>query len=225
MFSKTLLSFIFASFAAVKAVDLCAYSSTEGCSGSALCCFDAAEHLCCNEFTAEYGFAIGYTSLPGPVSDGQAWTGGNCVDGPIFTGETGTGDKCFVGGKTNSISWTNTAGKRANPGPNATAQPNVFKFTANGVEKAVKIPAGEGAVDAVIAHIQGWEFYWSGDICVCGVTVIRLQFLAGVSHSPICLDSSNSCGKYKSIFKDNKGVITWLSCKRLGYYPVADKRI
>ncbi|KAJ6492719.1 hypothetical protein C8R47DRAFT_1012805 [Mycena vitilis] len=158
MVSKTLLRFGLASFAAVKAVDLCAYSSTEGCAGSALCCFDAAEHLCCNELTAEYGFSIGYAGLPGPVSDGQAWTGGNCADGPVFTGESGTGDKCFVGGKTNSMSWTNTAGKRANPGPNATAQPNVFKFTANGVEKAVKIPTGKGAVDAVIALYKAGNF-------------------------------------------------------------------
>ncbi|KAJ7653719.1 hypothetical protein DFH06DRAFT_1330436 [Mycena polygramma] len=168
MFSQTLLTFAIASLAAVKAVDVCSYSNTLGCSGTSLCCKGVAEHICCEVPNAGFGFSIAYNGLPGPVSDGQAWTSSNCVDGGVFTDQVGTGNKCYVGAGTKinssvaaarlAIAWTNTASKRATVGPMETMQVNVFKYTAEGVEKAIQIPAVDGAVDAVLNLYKAGNF-------------------------------------------------------------------
>ncbi|KAJ7653708.1 hypothetical protein DFH06DRAFT_957567, partial [Mycena polygramma] len=75
-----------ASFAVVKAVDLCAYSNFGGRSGSSVCCSNFPENTCC-ELPDGYGFSVGYTNLPGPVSVGQAWSSRNCVAEPVNTGQ------------------------------------------------------------------------------------------------------------------------------------------
>ncbi|KAJ7760764.1 hypothetical protein B0H14DRAFT_2540133 [Mycena olivaceomarginata] len=161
MFSKTLLAFAIASATVVSAVDLCGYSDTLGCSGAALCCRNASQHFCCS-FVAGFGFSVQYTNLPGVVSDGQAWTSSNCVAGGVFTDQIGTGTKCFVSGgaqKINSASWTNTASKgvvdAVVPG---IITPNIFKFTVDGVEKRVPIPAGEDSIEAMLALYKAGNF-------------------------------------------------------------------
>ncbi|KAJ6492722.1 hypothetical protein C8R47DRAFT_1070275 [Mycena vitilis] len=160
MFSKVLLTLAIAALATVNAVNVCSYSNTLGCSGTAICCDSLAEHRCCLIPNTGFGFSILYDLLPGPVSDGQAWTGNNCVDGPVFTDQVGTGAKCFVGvgEKINSVAWTNTASKRATTGPMETMQANVFKYTLNGAEKAVEIPAIDGAVDTILNLYQAGNF-------------------------------------------------------------------
>ncbi|KAJ7888987.1 hypothetical protein B0H13DRAFT_1626897 [Mycena leptocephala] len=160
MFSQTFLAFVLASLAVVKAVDLCAYSNTLGCSGTSVCCGDIAANLCCHPIPAGFGFSIDYLGLPGPVSDGQAWTGTNCVSGPIFTDQIGTGNKCFVGAgtKINSMAWTNSASKGAADAVGGTMQPNVFKFTVEGVEKSIQIPAVEGAIDTILTMYKAGNF-------------------------------------------------------------------
>ncbi|KAJ7661903.1 hypothetical protein DFH06DRAFT_1129082 [Mycena polygramma] len=155
MFSQTLLTFAIASLAAVEAVDVCSYSNTLGCSGTSLCCKGVAEHICCEVPNAGFGFSIAYNGLPGPVSDGQAWTSSNCVDGGVFTDQIGTGNKCYV------VSHGPTppdSSKRATVGPMETMQVNVFKYTAEGVEKAIQIPAVDGAVDAVLNLYKAGNF-------------------------------------------------------------------
>ncbi|KAJ7159165.1 hypothetical protein C8R43DRAFT_1179106 [Mycena crocata] len=158
MFSKTLLTFIFASLATVKAVNVCAYSNTLGCSGSAVCCSNLAEHLCCVNVPTGFGFAVQYQNLPGPVSDGQAWTSNNCVNGGVFTDQIGTGTKCYVGGgtKINSMAWTNTASRIA--GVSGTTNPNAFMYTEDGVEKYVQIPAEDGAIEAMLGFYKAKNF-------------------------------------------------------------------
>ncbi|KAJ6492740.1 hypothetical protein C8R47DRAFT_1214056 [Mycena vitilis] len=168
MFFRAFFTLAGASFAAVKAVDLCAWSSLEGCFDSAVCCIGAVEHVCCNSILSDYGFSVQYTDLPGPVSDGQAWASANCVANPlgncfaslaINTEASGTGDFCFRGvGKINSLSWTHRASKRADVGFMETMLANVFKFTVDGAEKAIQIPAGEGSVDTVLALYKAINF-------------------------------------------------------------------
>ncbi|KAJ6579272.1 hypothetical protein DFH09DRAFT_1310609 [Mycena vulgaris] len=77
----------------------------------------------------------------------------------VFTNQIGTGNKCFIGAgtKINSMSWTNTASKRAVDAVDG-VQPNTLKFAVEGVEKALQIPAGEGAIDTMLALFQAGNF-------------------------------------------------------------------
>ncbi|KAJ7927200.1 hypothetical protein B0H13DRAFT_1861576 [Mycena leptocephala] len=150
MFSQTFLAFVLASLAVVKAVDLCAYSNTLGCSGTSVCCGDIAANLCCHPIPAGFGFSIDYLGLPGPVSDGQAWTGTDYRDGQQVLRGAGT--------KINSMAWTNSASKGAADAVGGTMQPNVFKFTVEGVEKSIQIPAVEGAIDTILTMYKAGNF-------------------------------------------------------------------
>ncbi|KAJ7148348.1 hypothetical protein C8R46DRAFT_1343837 [Mycena filopes] len=161
MFSNTLLAFALASVAAVHAVDICGYSNTLGCSGSAICCDSLPAQRCCSITTAGFGFSVEYFGFPGVVSDGQAWTSSNCVAGPVFTDQIGTGNKCFVGGgpKINSVAWVNSASRVVNQTIEGSAvAPTSFRFTENGVEKSITIPAGEDAIDKLVALYKAKDF-------------------------------------------------------------------
>ncbi|KAJ7159164.1 hypothetical protein C8R43DRAFT_359695 [Mycena crocata] len=129
---QSLVFFTLAPFAAVSAVDLCAYSNDLGCfgPGAALCCAESPEHSCCGPIPPEFGLSIFYNALPGPVSEGQAWTSANCFSGGIFTDVTNTGNKCYVGGgqKVGSISWASVLPARAGLGMLGIIQPNLFKY-------------------------------------------------------------------------------------------------
>ncbi|KAJ7938838.1 hypothetical protein B0H13DRAFT_2301487 [Mycena leptocephala] len=84
----------------------------------------------------------------------------DCVSGPIFTDQIVTGNKCFVGAgtKINSVVWTNSASKGAADAVGETMQPNVFKFTMEGVDKSIQIPAVEGAIDTILIMYKAGNF-------------------------------------------------------------------
>jgi hypothetical protein len=125
---------------ATQAVDICAWSNAQGCSGTGVCCNNIGANNCCG-IPGGFGFSIGYNGLPGPVSDGQAWTSNNCVAGGIVTFQIGTGNKCWVGGglQAHSMAWTHAASKRE-LGNGTTVNPDVFKFIVGGETKGIKIP-------------------------------------------------------------------------------------
>ncbi|KAJ6541053.1 hypothetical protein DFH09DRAFT_929343, partial [Mycena vulgaris] len=150
---RTLLTYVLASVAASQAVNVCAWTNTIACSGSSFCCNSLGANNCCMNVPAGFGVSISYNGLPGPQS-------GNCVADAINVAQAGTGNKCFVGGgnvKAGSMTWTHAANKREAT-PIEYATPDTFNFEVDGVAKAIKIPATDGAVDAVVA-----ELFWAGN--------------------------------------------------------------
>ncbi|KAJ7912698.1 hypothetical protein B0H13DRAFT_2474308 [Mycena leptocephala] len=145
----------------VQGIDLCAWPSTQACSGIALCCFNLAKNGCCANLPSNVGFSISYNPLPSSIAFGQAWTQPTCTDpGGIGTNQIGPGDRCWNGQgvKANSMSWANSGDRRRFDGNiTETISPNAFVFTNNGVEKAIRIPENSGAVDTL------FELYQKGD--------------------------------------------------------------
>ncbi|KAJ7912691.1 hypothetical protein B0H13DRAFT_2659915 [Mycena leptocephala] len=144
-----------------QGIDLCAWPSTQACSGIALCCFNLAKNGCCANLPSNVGFSISYNPLPSSIAFGQAWTQPACTDpGGIGTNQIGPGDRCWNGQgvKANSMSWANSGDRRRFDGNiTETVSLNAFVFTNNGVEKAIRIPEHSGAVDTL------FELYQKGD--------------------------------------------------------------
>ncbi|KAJ7833545.1 hypothetical protein B0H14DRAFT_3462683 [Mycena olivaceomarginata] len=93
-YTQTLLTFVLASL--VNAVDICAWSNIEDCTGTAVCCGHNPEHSYCTNIPAGFVFSVQYTDLPGPISFGQAWTSTDCVAGRVSTDQVGSGTKCYA---------------------------------------------------------------------------------------------------------------------------------
>ncbi|KAJ7241079.1 hypothetical protein C8J57DRAFT_1527123 [Mycena rebaudengoi] len=148
-----------AAIALVQAVDVCAWTNTLNCDGTAVCCLKFGVNQCCGNIQQGFGFSISYSNLPGPVSDGQAWTSINCRAGAIITQQIGTGNKCWVGAgtKANSMAWTHAASKRSAPASECAA-PDVLKFTDIGVQKAVRMPSTDGALKEMIEFVKANNF-------------------------------------------------------------------
>ncbi|KAF7349820.1 hypothetical protein MVEN_01282200 [Mycena venus] len=154
-----LLTYVLASVVTSQAVNVCAWTNNIACSGSSFCCNSLGANNCCMNVPAGFGVSISYDGLPGPISAGQAWTSGNCVAGAIDVAQAGTGNKCFVGGggvKAGSMAWTHAPSKREAT-PIEYATPDTFNFEVDGVAKAIKIPATNGAVELVA------ELFWAGN--------------------------------------------------------------
>jgi hypothetical protein len=133
-----------------QALTLCAWSDTLGCDNVGVCCSIGVNN-CCGNIPQGFGFSISYAGLPGPVSDGQAWTSTDCTAGGIITQQIGTGDKCWVGAglKASSMAWTHAASKRDESeslnarGSISVASPDIFRYSVNNVAKAIKFPDGD----------------------------------------------------------------------------------
>ncbi|KAJ6545315.1 hypothetical protein B0H19DRAFT_1075650 [Mycena capillaripes] len=164
MLFKTILNTIFVASVTtlVHGIDLCAWPNTQACSGIAVCCFGLAKNACCGNLPQTVGFSISYNPLEISIAFGQAWTRSDCRDpGGIGTNQVGPGDRCWNGlgvAKTNSMSWANSGDRRRFSGNNTdTVSPNAFVYTKDGVEKAIKIPGHDGAIDTL------FELYQKGD--------------------------------------------------------------
>ncbi|KAJ7130345.1 hypothetical protein C8R44DRAFT_731876 [Mycena epipterygia] len=158
MFHKLLIATLAAiALAQVHAVDVCSWSDDLSCGGVATCCLNLPANQCCGNVAQGFGFSVSYSNLPGLVSDGQAWTSSDCGAGGIVTQQIGTGTKCWrgAGTKAGSTSWTNHASKRS---VGECLTPNVFKFTHNGVQKAVQIPSDDGALDKLVGFAKAGNF-------------------------------------------------------------------
>ncbi|KAJ7571934.1 hypothetical protein C8J56DRAFT_1083817 [Mycena floridula] len=164
MFFKNIFTAtIVASVTLVKAIDLCAWPSSNSCTGFATCCFNQPRGACCASLAQTVGFSVSYRPLEDSTAFGEAWTASDCKSGGIGTGQVGPGDRCWngLGTKANSIAWAHFG----DPSPrdlsakNSTCTaPNAFVFTSNGVEKAIKIPGDAGAVDTLIDLYQKGDF-------------------------------------------------------------------
>ena len=147
----------------VKSVDVCAWSNTIACSGSAVCCNNLGANVCCDIATQGFGYSISYDGLLAPVSAGQAWQSNNCGAGAIDVAQVGTGNKCWVGGGSvvaGSMAWTHAASRRSAIAKRngECSTPDTLRFTVNGVAKAIKIPADAGAVDVVVGLLNAGNF-------------------------------------------------------------------
>ncbi|PPR03783.1 hypothetical protein CVT24_007526 [Panaeolus cyanescens] len=143
-------AFIAASALSVAAVDVCFYSNTLGCSGTAGCCNNLAVNLCCGPAASGLGFSIKYIGLP-DITTGQAWSGDRCS--PASTGirtfQNGPGDRCWTGGGLRAASgaWTFGTGGRVANSSNTTSTEcqgfNAFKYSdAQGIEQTIQIGGG-----------------------------------------------------------------------------------
>ncbi|KAJ7257145.1 hypothetical protein C8J57DRAFT_1002472, partial [Mycena rebaudengoi] len=146
----------------VQGIDLCAWPSTESCSGIAICCFGLQKNGCCSNLPANVGFSISYNPLESSNAFGQAWTRSDCRDpGGIGTNAVGPGDRCYNGHgvKANSMAWANFGDRRRFDGNSTeTVSPNAFVYTTNGVEKAIRIPEHPGSIDTLFELHQKGDF-------------------------------------------------------------------
>ncbi|KAJ7892165.1 hypothetical protein B0H13DRAFT_2665732 [Mycena leptocephala] len=166
MFSPTFLTFVLASLAVVKGVEICGYSDTLGCSGAAVCCSNIAANVSCGALPTGFGAAIDYVGLPLDSSDPD-WICNDCRVGVMqacvdFNNQDGPGvEDCYLASGVNITTalWTTTISSSCTAvSSDEMVQPDVFKFPVDGAVKAVRIPAGEGAVETMIALFEAGNF-------------------------------------------------------------------
>ncbi|KAJ7591706.1 hypothetical protein C8J56DRAFT_1046042 [Mycena floridula] len=70
---------------AVRAVDICAFTTTTSCSGASSCCTNLNPSQCCRISSPAFGESVAWSKLPSFFVNLQAWSGSNCGNGPIDT--------------------------------------------------------------------------------------------------------------------------------------------
>ncbi|KAF9471622.1 hypothetical protein BDN70DRAFT_975642 [Pholiota conissans] len=129
------------------------FASTVSCSGSAFGCTDGGA-ICCSLPTG-FGFSAQFNNLPSG-SQGQGYTGGGC--GNFVFSVFGPGTKCqnLGGGRVSNLNWFHSpqGGRRAvqaRAAEEATAcsEPSYFRYTVNGAERTIKVPATTGSAQTI----------------------------------------------------------------------------
>ncbi|KAF8194561.1 hypothetical protein BJ912DRAFT_847695 [Pholiota molesta] len=132
------------------------FASTVSCSGSAFGCTDGG-NVCCSLPTG-FGFSAQFTALPSGAQ-GQGYTGNGCSDF-LFSLFGSGANACWNGGgaRATNLNWFHSPqGRRAAVQARAAAAaavdcsaPVYFKYdVASGAERTIKVPAGEGAAQAI----------------------------------------------------------------------------
>jgi hypothetical protein len=129
------------------------FASTVSCSGSAFGCTDGG-NVCCSLPTG-FGFSAQFNALPSGAQ-GQGYTGNGCSDF-LFSVFGSGANACWNGGgaRATNLNWFHSPqGRRAVVEARAAAAecsaPAYFKYdVASGAERTIKVPAGEGAAQAI----------------------------------------------------------------------------
>lgn len=136
------------------------FASTVSCNGPSFGCSDNGG-ICCS-LPNGYGYSVRFKNLPAGTQ-GQGYSGGGCSN-YVFS-VFGPGTKCWNGGGALSthINWFHSPhGRRNNEAisiearanNNGTCAPAYFKYEdAHGVERKIKVPAGDANAADTIAKL------------------------------------------------------------------------
>ncbi|KAF9483082.1 hypothetical protein BDN70DRAFT_963831 [Pholiota conissans] len=124
------------------------FASTVSCSGSAFGCTDGGA-ICCSLPTG-FGFSAQFNNLLSG-SQGQGYTGGGCSNFAFSVFGPGTKCQNLGGGRVSNSPQGGRRAVQARAAEEATvcSEPSYFRYTINGAERTIKVPAATGAAQAI----------------------------------------------------------------------------
>ncbi|KAJ7581969.1 hypothetical protein C8J56DRAFT_1056099 [Mycena floridula] len=145
---------------AVRAVDICAFTTTTSCSGASSCCTNLNPSQCCRISSPAFGESVAWSKLPSFFVNLQAWSGSNCGDGPIDTNSNV--NLCWTSQGSTKATFvafgvpTLEGGEAVVDDALGCATPNILNFVADGQNKTIVIP--EGSYETVLALYADNDF-------------------------------------------------------------------